>query len=173
MQLLNENRTNAVNDLYNLINKVMGQILESLENGYKLKKDGSLYEKNRKAISNIIDKHKTSNSQQCWLESSHYSTYLRFRTNFQLNEGNFSSYEYLEECVYIISNDFDLMSDSIKSTEIDKGLVEWGGFQRFEPLTHKQVEKKYNSIRQLETKIADIEKQISNHKKNARLHLGS
>ncbi len=165
MKTLNQRRTKAVNELRKVINKMMPKAYELLKDGFQIKKDGSLYQKQVTALREIFLKHQTSKSQQYWLEESNYNVLMRFKTSYYDTEEK-RSCSYADEHQYIIRHDYSLMSDSIKSSE----LLAFNT-KHFPTFTEKQVENKYNKIRNIEKKIKILQDSISEIKNPIRNHI--
>ena len=165
MRLLNQRRTKAVNELRKVINKMIPEVYDLLKDGFQIKKDGSLFQKQATALKEIFLKHQTSQSQRFWLEESNYNVLMRFKTSYYDTEEK-RSCSYAEESQYIIRHDYSLMSDSIKSSE----LLEFNK-RNFPTFTEKQVENKYNKIRDIEKKIKILQDSISEIKNPIRNHI--
>ena len=118
----NANKAQAMNEMHKYINNLVPALVEYVENNeIKVKTDGSLFEKNRKAIREII-----SNNQpekvRCYFEHSNLGSSIKFDTNYSVGE---YSCAYVSGWVYLshfeqLKTDFVAVDFVNASNEVDK-----------------------------------------------------
>ena len=82
----NTNKAQAINEMNIYINALVPKLVEYVENNeIKTKTDGSLFEKNRKAISEIISCDKPE-KVRCYFEHSNFGSSIKFDTNYSVGE---------------------------------------------------------------------------------------
>lgn len=82
----NANKAQAINEMNNYINALVPKLVEYVENNdIKTKTDGSLFEKNRKAIREIIECDKPERVR-CFFEHSNFGNSIKFDTNYSVGE---------------------------------------------------------------------------------------
>ena len=82
----NTNKAQAINEMNAYINALVPKLVEYVENNeIKTKTDGSLFEKNRKAISEIISCDKPE-KVRCYFEHSNFGSSIKFDTNYSVGE---------------------------------------------------------------------------------------
>lgn len=134
----NANKAHAINEMNTYINSLVPKLVEYVENNeIKTKTDGSLFEKNRKAISEIISCNKP-NKVRCYFELNNLGSSIRFDTNYRVGEYSCS---YIDGWCYL-SNFEQLKTDFV--------AVDFVNAQ--------------NEVAQLEKQIAAMKTQINNIK---------
>jgi hypothetical protein len=131
----NTNKAQAINEMNIYINTLVPKLVEYVENNeIKTKTDGSLFEKNRKAISEIISSNQPI-KVRCYFELSTIGPSIKFDTNYSISD---TSCSYVTGWVYL-SHFEQLRTDFVADDFVRAS----------------------NEIDQLEKQIADMKSQIS------------
>lgn len=131
----NENKAQAINEMNTYINALVPKLVEYVENNeIKTKTDGSLFEKNRKAIREIIERAQPE-KVRCYFEHSNFGNSIKFDTNYSVGE---FSCAYVSGWVHL--NHFEQLKTDFVAVDFVKAL---------------------NEIDQLEKQVAAMKSQIS------------
>ena len=135
----NANKAHAINEMNTYVNALVPKLVEYVENNeIKTKTDGSLFEKNRKAIREIIECDKPE-KVRCFFEHSDFGNSIKFDTNYSV--GDFSC-AYVSRWLYL--NHFEQLKTDFVAVDFVNAL---------------------NEVDQLEKQIAVMKSQISEIKK--------
>tara|TARA_Y100000310_G_C20532538_1_gene739217 strand:+ start:527 stop:1087 length:561 start_codon:yes stop_codon:yes gene_type:complete len=169
-------RINNTNILNKYLNKIIPLLNKRLSEGYKLKKDGSLYGKDSTDIYAILNKNKPNNIR-VWINSDKYRTDLHCDIHYnQSMEGEVA--DYLKSCfVTYIKQDLFLFGTNYTHNEfapynkVGGNVVYLPMEKEFKPIktkfkikTTKQIEKTLNKKSILESKIEKLTSELSNLK---------
>lgn len=131
----NANKAHAINEMNTYINALVPKLVEYVENNeIKTKTDGSLFEKNRKAISEII-KCNQPEKVRCYFEHSNFGSSIKFDTNYSV--GDYS-------CAYVSGWVYLSHFEQLKTDFVDVDFVNAS-----------------NEVDQLEKQIAVMKSQVS------------
>ena len=118
----NTNKAQAINEMNTYINALVPKLVEYVENNeIKTKTDGSLFEKNRKAIREIIECDKPE-KVRCFFEHSDFGNSIKFDTNYSVGE---YSCAYVSGWLYLnqfeqLKTDFVAVDFVNASNEVDQ-----------------------------------------------------
>ena len=131
----NTNKAQAINEMNTYINSLVPKLVEYVENNeIKTKTDGSLFEKNRKAISEIISCNQPK-KVRCYFELSSIGPSIKFDTNYSISETS---------CSYVAGWFFLSQFEQLKTDFVAVDFVNAS-----------------NEVDQLEKQIAAMKSQIS------------
>ena len=138
----NANKAHAINEMNTYINALVPKLVEYVENNeIKTKTDGSLFEKNRKAISEII-KCNQPEKVRCYFEHSNFGSSIKFDTNYSV--GDYSC-AYVSGWVYL--SHFEQLKTDFVAVDFVNALTE--------------VDQLEKQIAAMESKISEIKFQFS------------
>ena len=131
----NANKAKAINEMNTYINALVPKLVEYVENNeIKTKTDGSLFEKNRKAIREIIERDQPE-KVRCFFEYSNFGSSIKFDTNYSVGEYS---------CAYVGGRVYLSHFEQLKTDFVAVDFV-----------------KASNEVDQLEKQIATMKSQIS------------
>ena len=138
----NTNKAHAINEMNAYINMLVPKLIEYVENNeIKTKVDGSLFEKNRNAIREIIECDKPE-KVRCFFEHSDSGNSIKFDTNYSVGE---YSCAYVSGWVYL--SHFEQLKTDFVAVDFVNAQNEVG-----------QLEKQ---IAAMKSKISEIKNQFS------------
>ena len=164
-----ENRTKATNQLNKYINKTIPLIMEVLKDGIELKKDGTLFKKQKDKIDDIIGYDVRPKNIRCYIDSSIHSAWLKIDIRFENNsDKKFYSSSYIKDHVYLWTNKSEW--DSFKNDWIITETKISDSFKKRPIKTINQVnnvikktDKLKNKISLLNHQITELEKDFKNY----------
>lgn len=98
-------RAEALNTLGAYLNETSPKVLAYLQNGFKLKVDGTFSKKDKEALYTILYPGGMAKQLRVWLDVSEYSIYLKADcTAFEdrYHDGSLGTVTYIKESVYLI-----------------------------------------------------------------------